>query len=397
MIFTIFKKELKDTLRDRRTIIAMIVIPVLVFPLIMGLITQISSSFEEGQKEEELTIALISEDPGNKLITSLDAIPDSIGPKRFTFMTDTSGIRKLINDDSVQVAISIPSDYDKQIESGKSVPIAVYLKETNIGYKSRIKTYLEIIESSTRSERLAKLSIAEETLDPLNTQFINLSSSKEMIGKLAGGFLPYLFIIFGFIGCLYPAIDLFTGEKERKTLETLLTTPIDRWKILVGKMLVVVTSGIAAASFALFGLFMALNVFELAPNAQIMGVVNSILSLPFIISLYILLIPLTVFFAGVMIPVTISAKSFKEAQSILTPVNFIIILPAMVGFIPGIELDFTTALIPIVNIVLASKELVAGTLSPGLMLLVFGVMFVFAALAVMLSRKRFERESNVIS
>lgn len=397
MIFTIFKKELKDTLRDRRTIIAMIVIPILVFPLIMGLITQISSSFEDEQKEEVLTIALVTEDASNDFITSLDAIPDSLGPKKLVFRTDTAGIRKLIDEDSIQIAIQLPNGIDERLTNNEMIPIQIFLKETNLGYKSRVKNYIEIIEDQALTDRLSKLSIEKKTLTPFNEQYINLSSSKEMIGKIAGGFLPYLFIIFGFIGCLYPAIDLFTGEKERKTLETLLTTPVERWKILVGKMMMVVVSGIAAASFALLGLFLALNVFELVPNAQIMGVVNGILSLPFILSLYILLIPLTVFFAGVMIPITIHAKSFKEAQSILTPVNFVIILPAMIGFIPGIELDYVTALIPIVNIVLATKELVAGTLSPGLMVLVFGVMFLFATLAVVLSYKRFEKESNVIS
>ncbi|MGM0478929.1 MAG: ABC transporter permease [Bacteroidota bacterium] len=397
MIFTIFKKELKDTLRDRRTIIAMIVIPVLVFPLILGLATQISKSFTEDQKEETLTIALIGENHSNRFVTAFDAIPDSLGPKKLIFKDDTSGIRNLIEKDSVQLAIQIPADYDKQLDAGASVPIKIFLKETNIGHKSRIQNYLNIIESQALQQRMAKLDIDAATIEPLRETFVNLSTSKEMIGKIAGGFLPYLFIIFGFIGCLYPAIDLFTGEKERKTLETLLTTPVQRWKILIGKMMVVVLSGIAAASFALLGLFLSLNVFELVPNAQIMGVVNSILSLPFILSLYILLIPLTVFFAGVMIPVTIYAKSFKEAQSILTPVNFVIILPAMIGFIPGIELDGVTALIPIVNIVLATKELVAGTLSFGLMALVFAVMFAFAVLAVIISYKRFEKESNVIS
>jgi sodium transport system permease protein len=397
MIFTIFKKEIKDTLRDRRTIIAMIVIPILVFPLILGIVTQVSSSFEKGQKEETLNIALLSDNTSNAFTLALDAIPDSLGPKKLIFRDDTLGIRKLIDDDSIQIAINIPANYDRQMELGESVPIEIMLKETNIGYKSRIKKYLDIIESENLETRLAKLKIGQEILNPIDEKFTNLSSSKEMIGKIAGGFLPYLFIIFGFIGCLYPAIDLFTGEKERKTLETLLTTPVERWKILVGKMMVVVVSGLAAASFALLGLYLTLNVFELVPNAEIMGIVNSILSVPFILSLYILLIPLTVFFAGVMIPITIYAKSFKEAQSILTPVNFIIILPAMIGFIPGIELNFVTAFIPIVNIVLATKELVAGTLSVGLMSLVFAVMFLCATFAVLISYKRFEKESNVIS
>ena len=397
MIFTIFKKELKDTLRDRRTIIAMIVIPVLVFPLILGIITKVSSSFEEKQKEEVFNIALITEDPSNEFVMQLSAIPDSLGPKKLKFYSDTTGISKEIAQDSIQLGIVIPSNYNELKESNEQMNISVILNETNLGTRDRVKKYLDIIEDNLMQERFDKLSLDRKLTEPLVVSYVNLASSKEMIGKIAGGILPYLFIIFGFIGCLYPAIDLFTGEKERKTLETLLTTPVQRWKILVGKMMVVVLSGIAAATFALVGLFLSLEVFELVENPMILEVVSSILSVQFILSLYILLIPLTIFFAGVMIPVTIYAKSFKEAQSILTPVNFIIILPAMVGFIPGIELDYITALIPIVNIVLASKELVAGTLGFDLMAISFLTMVVFAAISVMVSYRRFGKETNIIN
>jgi sodium transport system permease protein len=397
MIFTIFKKELKDTLRDRRTIIAMIVIPVLVFPLILGIITKVSSSFEDQQKEEVFNIAVVTEDPSNDFVMQLSAIPDSLGPKKLKFFSDTTGISKEISQDSIQLGIVIPSNFNELKESNKQINISIILNETNLGTRDRVKTYLDIIENNLLQERFEKLSLDRKLTEPLAVSYVNLASNKEMIGKIAGGILPYLFIIFGFIGCLYPAIDLFTGEKERKTLETLLTTPVQRWKILVGKMMVVVLSGIAAATFALVGLFLSLEVFELVENPMILEVVSSILSIQFILSLYILLIPLTIFFAGVMIPVTIYAKSFKEAQSILTPVNFVIILPAMVGFIPGIELDYITAMIPIVNIVLASKELVAGTLGFDLMALSFLTMVVFAAISVLVSYKRFGKETNIIN
>jgi sodium transport system permease protein len=253
-----------------------------------------------------------------------------------------------------------------------------------------------MIEEKMQNQRYSALELDPSTLSPFNLNYTNLSSKKEMLGKYVGGFIPYLFIIFGFIGCLYPAIDLFTGEKERKTLETLLTAPIARWKILIGKMMVIVLSGIAAASFAMIGLFLSLKVFNFIENPEIIEAVNSILTVKFISLLFLLLLPLTIFFAGIMIPITIRAKSFKEAQSILTPVNFMVILPAMVGFIPGIELSYSTALIPIVNIVLASKELVADTLRTDLLLITFFVMVAFAALSVMISYKRFGKESNII-
>lgn len=397
MIFTLFKKELKDTLRDRRTIIAMIVVPILVFPLILGLSTTISKSFAENQQEEELMIAVVTKDGTNQFIDALAAIPDSLGPKTLIHHADTVGVKKSIQEDSIQLAFVIPPHFDQQQQDNKQSVIHIYLKGSNIGNKSRAQQYLTVIKESLTQKRMKKLNLDQKIMQPIAESYVDLSSDQEIFGKLAGGFLPYLFIIFGFIGCLYPAIDLFTGEKERKTLETLLTTPVSRWKILVGKMLVIVLSGIAAATFALVGLFISLNLFNMVNIPGLMDVVDSILNFSFILTLYLLLIPLTIFFAGIMVPITISAKSFKEAQSILTPINFVVILPTLVGFIPGVELDYSTVFIPIVNIVLATKELVSGTLDPILMICAFLAMIVYAGISVAFSYKRFGKESNIVS
>ena len=110
-----------------------------------------------------------------------------------------------------------------------------------------------------------------------------------------------------------------------------------------------------------------------------------------------LLLPLVIFFAGLMIPIAIYAKSFKEAQSIITPLNIVMVLPAMVGFFPGIELNLNTTLIPVVNVVLATKELIAGTLSLPYFLSVFGIMCLLALLSVLISYKQFGKESNILS
>jgi sodium transport system permease protein len=141
---------------------------------------------------------------------------------------------------------------------------------------------------------------------------------------------------------------------------------------------------------------MSIEVLDVFDNKEILEIIHSILSVKFILMLYSLLIPLTIFFAGVMIPIAVYAKSFKEAQSIITPLNIVMVLPAMVGFFPGIELNTMTACIPVVNIVLATKELIAGTLEFGLVALSFSVMLTLAVLAVIISYKRFDKETNVV-
>ena len=199
------------------------------------------------------------------------------------------------------------------------------------------------------------------------------------------------------MGCMYPAIDLFTGEKERGTIETLLTTPVSRWKFLIGKMLVIILSGLMASFFALLGLFLSINFMDIIPDPEIMNVVNQILSIGFVLKLFLLLLPLTVFFAGIMIPIAVYTKTFKEAQSIIAPLNIIVLLPAMAGLFPGIELNVQTALIPILNIVLTTKGLIGGTIDYSLLILSFSVMVVLAGIAVAVSFKQFGKETNILS
>ena len=395
MIFTIFKKELKDTLRDRRTLIIMLVIPLLLFPIILNVFVAISNSFQEEAATKTVKIGLIgSED--NYVKKQLEDLPEIYGDKEIVMYSDTTEMKEDLKKDTLQFALFVPSDFAKYQKDLKPAPVTVFYNATDMGMQSRAESYLETIEGIAQQERYLDLDLVEEELKPLDVGYSNVASTKEMIGKLVGGVLPYIFIAFGFIGCMYPAIDLFTGEKERGTIETLLTTPVARWQILFGKMGVVVSSGILAASCALLGLFLSIEVFQIVDDPKVLEVIYEILSLKFIILLYALLFPLTVFFAGLMIPIAVYAKSFKEAQSVITPLNILVVMPAMVGFFPGIELNAITASIPVVNVVLATKELIAGTLNYGLLALSFGVMLILAVLAVIISYKRFDKETNVV-
>lgn len=395
MIFTIFKKELKDTLRDRRTLIMMLVIPVAIFPIILSLFVTVSESFSKEAAEKTIEIGVVGE-PDNYVINQLSLLPEELGKKNIVVYKDTVELKAAIKVDSAQIGIYPSPDFDNSMELKKPAGVTVFFNATDLGMKDRAEAYLGTIESIAKQERYLDLKINEEEIRPLEINYSNVASSKEMIGKLAGGFLPYIFIAFGFIGCMYPAIDLFTGEKERGTIETLLTTPVARWQILFGKMGVVVLSGLLAATFALLGLFISIEVMDIVKDPEILNVIHGVLSAKFILMLFGLLFPLTVFFAGMMIPIAVYAKSFKEAQSIITPLNILVVLPAMVGFFPGIELNIVTACIPIVNIVLATKELIAGTLDAGLLTLSFAVMISLAVLAVFVSYKRFDKETNVV-
>jgi sodium transport system permease protein len=374
----------------------MLVIPILVFPITLNVFLAVSESFEESANSKTMKIGIVG-DHNKNYTRQLEQIPAAVGPKKIIVFKDSLTLRKAIEADRIQLGLIIPTNESTLRAKQQTIALNWLLDASEVGRSERANLYGSSLQANAEKERLRKLGLRAEQIKPLSIQTINCASDKKMVGQLAGGILPYIFIAFGFIGCMYPAIDLFTGEKERGTLETLLTVPVGRWKILIGKMLVVVSSGMLAASCSLLGLFISIEFLDLAQNKELLEVIHGILTPYFIGSMLALLLPLVIFFAGVMIPIAIYAKSFKEAQSIITPLNIVMVLPAMVGFFPGIELNLNTTLIPVVNVVLATKELIAGTLSLSYFLSVFCIMCLLALLSVLISYKQFGKESNILS
>ena len=108
-----------------------------------------------------------------------------------------------------------------------------------------------------------------------------------------------------------------------------------------------------------------------------------------------LILPIAAFFAAVILGLSIYARSFKEAQSIITPLNIAVILPALIGTLPGIELDATMALIPILNVSLATKDLLAGTINPFHLAEVYLSLLLLAGLSLWGCAKWFNREATL--
>ncbi|MFO7873176.1 MAG: ABC transporter permease [Bacteroidales bacterium] len=390
-LLTIVQKETLDTLRDRRTLIVMILVPVLVFPLLFIGINRLQTSVMEREQERTVRIGWVSEGPNERLAAFLDA-QESM---ELIPVDDSGELEQLIRNDSILYGLVVPEGFETSLNAIESGTLSLFYSGAQIHGKERIDRVLKNFERMVMEQRLEEQGLTQEFIRPFQTQEVNIATDQEMIGKLAGGFLPYLFIIFCFTGAMYPAIDLFTGEKERRTLETLLTTPVSRLQILMGKMTVVTLTGIISAVLAILGLFIGFQITTGLPEF-IMPVVMGILTVNFVLLLLLMLVPLTIFFAGVMVPVTIYAKTFKEAQSMLTPMTFLVIIPAALGMLPFIEYNALTALIPVVNISLATKEIIAGTIHLPHYLITVVSLIGLAALSVVFCARWFGKEHNIL-
>ncbi|MCK5055958.1 MAG: ABC transporter permease, partial [Candidatus Aminicenantes bacterium] len=309
---------------------------------------------------------------------------------------DKERVNDLIREGKIDFILVFEEEFDKKIAKNRKGQVQLYFKasaENNIA-KRRIIKLLNDFKENLLEVRLKALNLEKSFIEALEINEIDLASAKEKIGEAIGGLLPYFFVIFCFLGAMYPAIDLAAGEKERATIETLLTSPASRIQIVMGKFFVVTFAGLGSAVIAMVGLFFSVRQLKEIPTF-IMDEILRIIEFKSIVLLFSLLIPLCVFFAAILLSFSIFANSFKEAQSTMTPLNFLVIIPAFLGLLPGIKLNATTALVPILNVSLATKEIISGTIKTGLLVEVYLSLFVLAALSLYFCTFWFKREAVI--
>ena len=392
IIFSIFKKELTDVLRDRRTLFFMIVIPVIVMPLI--LIGSIKFQEYQSKKSDEkvLNIGLINK-------TSDSHIRDYLLDQKGVYLVEDIDLDSLelgIKNDSLQGGLYIHKNFINDISANGMGEVEVYYKSSDLMSKAKNRIYnaLDIYKNEVVSERLSEFNVDKGLLEPLDIINKDMSTKKETIGKAVGGLIPYMLVIFIFLGAMYPAIDLGAGEKERGSLETLLSSPATKFEITVGKLMVVSLAGMVSGLISVVGISAPIYLLGNIPD-QIKSTVLEIISPFIIVSVIILMIPIAIFFASMLLSISFYARSFKEAQSLMGPLNIVIIVPLMLTLGPGIEIDHITALIPLINVGLLTKEILAGSAQPIYFIETLSSLLFFAAIGIRFSVYWFNKENTI--
>jgi sodium transport system permease protein len=200
---------------------------------------------------------------------------------------------------------------------------------------------------------------------------------------------------------MYPAIDLTAGEKERGTMETLLCSPASRLEIVLGKFLLVLTGSLSAMAMSLLSMGLtaavtgAILLGSEGPSAPMSSGYVNFISLPGMLGVLVMVFPVAVLFAAVQLTIALFARSSKEAQSYLGPMMIIVLLPAIIGMLPGIDLNAKLAWIPLLNLSLVCKELLSGVWSWPYLAIVFFSTCLYAAIALALAVRMFNREDVV--
>ena len=208
--------------------------------------------------------------------------------------------------------------------------------------------------------------------------------------------IPYFVILLCLTGAMYPAMDLTAGEKERGTIETLLCSPVSRTHLVLGKFLMVLTASIVTALLSIASMAVSFDVGKKMLLAFTGGAASPALQITItgkaIAAIFLVVLPLAVFFSAALLAISIFAKSFKEAQSYISPLMIAVVLPAVAALLPGVELTPALALVPVLNTSLVGKEIVTGTYHWNLIALIFLSSSAYAGVAIAIAVKLFQRE-----
>ena len=208
-------------------------------------------------------------------------------------------------------------------------------------------------------------------LKPVELTRVNTAEQRENIGESMGAILAYALVLLCLSGAMYPAVDMGAGEKERGTLETLLICPVSRTAIVLGKFLTVLTTALMTALITVVSLGVWGGIISAFADLSKVSEALASITIVDLMLMFSLLLPTAAIFAALLLAISIYARTFKEAQNYMSPLTILVIVPLMIAMAPGMELDVTTALIPLTNIALAIKELLKGTADYGLLALIF--------------------------
>ncbi|MAX27396.1 MAG: hypothetical protein CMJ19_23105 [Phycisphaeraceae bacterium] len=407
-IKTIYFKELVDLLRDRRTVIATIIVPVVLYPMLMLFSVQAASVQTGKVAVEQITLGVTSRDDQNTILKLLANEPtpkddDGKPTKDFTPLISSVQFR-IVNDlkEAVQThqvgcGVEILKVANPNDPLHEQFTFEIFVQPDQIRSRlaaNRFENALTRIGQSRINQRLESLEVKRDVIDPFFFKQTNLTTS----GSLLGLILPLLLVLITLTSAIYPAIDLTAGERERGTLETLLVCPVPAGELVAGKFLTVVTIALMGAMLNLGSVAATVYFGGLTDMLGAMDQNAGDLPLSAIPIVLIALVPFAVLTSAILLAVCGFARSFKEAQNYITPVILATLMPGMIANLPGTQLQGPMLVLPVGNMVLLVRDLLSGTQLAGFqIMMVLLSTSLYAGGAVALATQMFGREAVMFS
>lgn len=381
---TIYKKEIKDIFRDKKTLFFTIFLPIIIYPLMFGIMNfAMNDAKDSVSKDFNIGIRDAGNSSVSKMLSSQQGVKINTG----------DDLDEKIKKGAISLILEIPEDFEKNINEEKQVNIKmIFDDESNKSMmgSQMIKGILDEYYKNIVNMRMEKRGIDKSVLDPFVIEKVNTANKKDdnNIGKMIVGFLPTLLIILMLSPTMSMAPDLGAGEKERGTLEPLLSTAVKRSSILWGKL-----ASLSTIAFLNLGISLA----AIAISMQVAFKGGAIALTPgSLVVMGIFSIFLLIAVCSIEMAVSIYAKSMKEAGSLMTGVFFPVMMLSYVPYMMDAKtIKFIYFNIPVVNAISVMKEATVGIYNVKNLAIVVAWHLLYMFIAVMVARYTFSREEVV--
>ncbi len=389
----VYKKEIQGAVRDRRTLISMVVVPLIFYPILFLGIGYFSLIGQKNSETLPSTISIIGVSNSPELVEILEK------ENHITVIQSENNSNDGLMGENIHLTIDIPETIEKDYRGNNRVlpsSIIIHFDSTVQGSlvaKKRVTELIDAYRKNIIESRLNKLGLNNNFLEPFQEQWLDIAPQEKKIGFMLGSILPYLITILIFIGAMNSAVDITAGEKERGTLATLLVSQLNRLEIVLGKYFSVMTISAISMFLGLIGLSIAFLV-----PAYLLGEVSFInvhFSFPLFLFFFLILAPLVGFASAILILIGIFARNSREASSYTTPIYMGAIFLGMISLSQGIELSQPLFFIPILNNSFVFKELLMGTVNWAHISATLFSNISIALLALLTAAKLFNKE-NII-
>ena len=283
-------KEIKHLFRDTKTIVQTVVVPTFITPLLIGAIFWYVGSIATEETKKTYEISVYSS--ADSLL--IDNLNDS---DRLAITKEGSleAVIEAVTFDKSEIGLVFDDSFVDDLKSNNSAQLTIYSKDidTFSQAKSIVSNIVDDYEESIRNNRLELLNLDENYVNPITINEEDLTTEEESAGSIFGALLALFFVMYVISGSMYPAIDLGAGEKERGTMETLISTNISSVDIIIGKMLSVTSSAILTATFSMLGFAIPILVIFLfyadSVNEYLFGLLSAIVNPVALIGVFVLL------------------------------------------------------------------------------------------------------------
>ncbi|HLR15713.1 MAG TPA: ABC transporter permease [Bacillota bacterium] len=383
----VYVKEMIDTFRDRKTLFLSVLIPII---FSIGIVFFMDHILLADTPDKPVDVA-INQTADQEVVDWIDEI-DSVQLQK---VSDPVQVGR---DGDVLVAIDVQDDFIQIMEKGESPLVSIYAEPTSSKAENVVNGLMTMFTEKQGEIVASELQAADvniEVLQPFGIDVQNLSGSDDGVSSFVISIIAQIVIVIAvMVGGLPASSDLFAGEKERKTMEALIMTPVNRIHILLGKWLTIATLGIMSGIFSVITLVVFVQLFT-TNMKEALDLSNNVFY--FTSSLIVGIIFFALLISALEMVISLFANTMKEAQNYVSPLMFLAMIPyfILIDVSPN-EFTHTHFLIPFLNIYALIKQLVYGIYDITSILLVVGSSVVFILITLGIGMFMFSKSKWIL-